>query len=268
MHNRARLFLVVLIVASVVGAGLAYYVVTGPAKPSPSPPAGPEFQVSVNMTSLTDADLTPAQVFGQNSSVQVFSVVPSAESYVASSLEGQSLSTNPFVELLFNSSLNADGVAKGRLSTEFNAIAQAWSQQAQPLTTNVSLQVYVTLNSIVGGSDRAYVFYNNIPYNPQTPASMFFETAHFASQPTLTASVSPSATETRTPLATRSAGQSCEPGFYWTFTNQTYVTNADLPLALLDATTAPSPILVSDGVAFATIASMEFSFNSVAAYVT
>jgi len=240
--------LIVVSVALVAATVSVWYAGQAPG-PSSLGLTGPGITVTVNQSSLAAAGLSGSSVFGTASSVQVFAVEPSATTFVAANLSQVSPMGNAHELLLFNGTVGPDGIASGALSSQFYNVSHQWVEAQGPMSTSVSLQLVVTLNSVAGGVDQVYDYFDNLAYDPVAPPSAFSADVAVPHTPSFTVPVG-----------------GCDSGFFWHPVNESYLAGIDLPLAILDASGSPPNVVVTDGVTFFTRASIDLHFGGAVAF--
>ena len=247
----------------VVVASVAYVAEKDLGGSSPSTPAlGPGIHISVDTSSAALLSSLPLSAEFANVTVQIFSFVPGTAGYTAVNLTGANLSSNPYLEELFQGTPNSAGVVAGNLSYVFYALDHAWLSTMSPMTQTVSLQLYATLAVTQNGLTEQYTYFNNIPFNPRAPPLDFSTDVSFPSHPTFAGPVI-LATATSVPAVVPAERPplTCDPGYYWDPKNTTYIPSGDVPLAIANATDAPSGAGVTYGISYADSA-LELSFTS------
>ncbi len=251
-----RFVIALLVVVILVVAGLASVVTFGWGpfgRPPASTAPGPGLYVNF-------APGTPAAT--GTTTVQVFAYLPATQPYLAANLTGLSALSNPYLDELFRGTSNASGNFSGNLSSAFFAVDSAWLASPTPLVTNVSLQMFATLNVLLNGTDEVYTYSNNLPFNPHAPPAAFRTTVTFSSPPMFSV---PGATSPALVPASAGPPPGCQPGYYWAEVNQTNMPNSDLPLVTVNVGGAPTGSTVAYGL-FYSSGTFEVSFNSNTAY--
>src|SRR5208282_2089859 len=266
-----RVVVSLVVAAIMVAAGLASAVTLGwgPfARPNPTTPgpSGPGLRVQVDPPAIVALANEPFGVVAGSLEVQISSIFPSSVGYSGQNLVGLNITTNSYSDSLFLGSPGASGVVSGNLSSQFYAIDKAWLPLIGALTQTVSLQMYATLSVVANGTDSVYTFYNNLPYNPRAPPSVFTSIVAFPSTPTFSvpATMAPAVSQ----FAPDGIGPPpCDAGYYWEGWNSTYISNGYLPLAIGNAAGSPSGAELSYGISFSQSA-LQLSFTSDTAYTS
>ncbi len=228
---------------------------------SPSaPPVGPGIQVSIDPVSISSLAVSAASALA-NVTVQVFTFVPGTAGYTAVNLTGANLSSNPYLDELFQGVPSSTGVVSGNLSYGFYALDRVWLSVMSPMTQTVSLQLYATLAVTQNGVTDQYTYFNNLPYNPRAPPTVFSASVSFPSHPTFTGPAITTASVATSLTPAERPPPSCDPGYYWDPKNTTYISNGDVPLAIGNATEAPSGAGITYGISY-TDSALELSFTS------
>lgn len=232
------LSVVFLLVGGSIGGALVY--ATLPASPTAVAPTGPGIAVTVEggplASPLVSATSSPPQT-----SVQVYSFVPGQSPATDVPLTGLNATNNSRQDLLFRGSTNYPGNLTGNLSTTFYYVDQLWRATLTPITRDVSLQVYVTLTvPQANGTNAVYLSWNNLPYDPRAPPSLFHVTADFLAAPTFYA---PTVAGTALTPSELIGGGGCS-GSVWQEVGSTWITDGILPLAIANVTEATVPTIV------------------------
>lgn len=110
--------------------------------------------------------------------VSVFSPVPTAglQDRLAVDLRSASPADNGYYDLLFQGTTDTSGNLAGSVGAAFGARVSEWAQVITPLTRTVSLTIDA---SYVAANGSVYQYYNNLPYDPRAPPSLFVTTVAF-----------------------------------------------------------------------------------------
>lgn len=262
LSSRWPVLIAVVVALIVVVASVAYVAETDLGNSSSSPPTlGPGISISVTTSSVTLLSSMPLSAELANVTVQIFSFVPGTAGYTAVNLTGTNLSSNPYLDELFQGTPNAAGVVAGNLSYAFYALDHAWLSTMSPMTQTVSLQLYATLAVTQNGLTEQYTYFNNIPYNPRAPPLDFSAAVSFPSHPTFTGPSLATASSAPALVPAERPPPSCDPGYYWDPKNSTLILNGIIPLAIVNGTDTPSGTILSYGLDYARTA-LQMSFTS------
>jgi len=248
-------------VALILIAATASYIQTRRLSIEAALSTGPGIQVSVDPTVGSEISQGVLASNLPNVTIQVFSFVPNSAGYSMVNLTTANISANPYAEELFQGIPNATGTVAGNLSYGFYALDQAWLTHMSALTQSVSLQLYATLAVTQKGETYQYTYFNNLPYNPRAPPTEFSTAVAFPSHPTFAGPALSLATSSGGVVSSTKPPPSCDDGYYWDPKNETYISNGDVPLAIANATSAPSGAGISYGISYADTA-LELSFTS------
>jgi hypothetical protein len=216
--------------------------------------------ISVDAASVATAARQPLAVAASAISIQIFSPVAPASSYVAQNLTGLDPDSNPYLDSLYSGSPNSYGIATGHLSDQFATVSSGWNAALGSLTTTISLELYATLSVVSNGSTSIFTFYNNLPYDPRAPPTTFSSTVVFPSQPSFAVQSTEAISSGVAPdTKTGGGGNSCTAGWGWVANNETAITG-DLPLVLVNVEPSPANSEVSYGISYAS-GTFEVSFN-------
>jgi len=208
-------------------------------------------------------DQTPAAAAAtfSNVTVQVFSLVPSSSGYADVNLTGSNASSNPYIDELFQGTPNPTGGLVGNLSTGFYSIERAWLADMSTMTQTVSLQLYATMSVTSGNSTQQYTAFNNLPYNPRETPTVFSAQVSFSTAPTFSGPTQSFSLEPTAMVPAELPPPTCDVGYYWDPVNSTYISDGDVPLAIGNATDAPSGAGLSYAISYSNSA-LQLSFTS------
>ncbi len=267
--TRVALAIAVTLIMAVAALASAATYGLGPfARPSSSAShtLGPGVLVTFDPPSIPAIAHVPFSSFAGSVELQITSMFPSSSAYTAQDLQGLNTTSNPYSDSLFIGSPDASGVISGNLSAQFYLIDKAWLGEVTPLTQTVSLQLHASLNVVHNGTDSVYTYFDNLPYNPRAPPSVFTASVAFPTTPmfNVPATTPPAGSQI---LPAGMGPPPCNVGYYWEGWNSTYIPNGMMPLAIGNAQQSPSGAELWYSISYAQSA-LQLSFTSNTAYTS
>src|SRR5438128_2711259 len=114
-----------------------------------------------------------------NTTVILSSEIPTMQPGTTVSLAGMDPANNPYFVQLFRGTTNAQGSVSGQLSPAFQTIVTDWKGIITPLTSKVSMKLYAVHTPTANGITYMYNHFDNVPYDPRAPPSVFSLTVSF-----------------------------------------------------------------------------------------